>query len=182
MRIEGNFKTVCTGLDVSDLKSAILKLPDSSWENDTVRQDEFPTARATKSILLKFNGPTQQKVHPRETKTFDAWNTWEGLVLPIVEKVQEHYPPSVISKCFFPKLLALGTIRPHIDGGDTLELVHRIHIPLVTNEDVIFTVGGESINMKEGCAYEINNQEMHGVRNYSNQHRIHLMVDLYCGD
>jgi hypothetical protein len=88
--------------------------------------------------------------------------------------------PSTISKCFLPSLKSGGLIPPHTDKGVTLRTVHRIHVPIYTNPSAIFTVGGESINMLEGSAYEINNVREHSVINEGRTPRVHLLFDLYC--
>lgn len=49
---------------------------------------------------------------------------------------------------------------------------------MVTHEDVLFTVLDNTMNMKAGSAYEINNGMPHSVINNSNVDRIHLIVDL----
>jgi hypothetical protein len=182
VNIEGNFKVLLTDIDISDLKSAILEATQSDWGDNEMRQNMFAVAEDTKSIILKFNGPTQRSNHPSETTTFDVWEKWEEVLTPVIDRLMSLYPGSVISKCLFPSLKAGGLISPHYDSGPTLELIHRIHVPLVTNEDVIFTCGGEELNMKEGCAYELNNQRLHSVVNNGKEDRIHLLIDLYCDD
>ena len=54
---------------------------------------------------------------------------------------------------------------------------HRIHVPIITNDEVVFSVGGEELNMREGEMWEINNATLHAVENRSEQDRIHLIVD-----
>lgn len=183
MNIKENFKVLLTDVDISDLKSAILATPQSAWDENKTRQKMFANvAKDTETLMLKFNGPTQNINHPSETKTFDAWYKWEELLTPIINRLMALYPNAVISKCIFPKLFAGGIIMKHLDSGPTLELVHRIHIPIVTNENTIFTCNDEELNMKEGCAYEVNNQRLHSVVNNGKEDRIHLLIDLYCGD
>ena len=54
----------------------------------------------------------------------------------------------------------------------------RIHIPIVTNPECIFTVGDNSINMKVGEIWEMNNDKMqHSVHNNGDEDRIHLIID-----
>jgi len=55
-------------------------------------------------------------------------------------------------------------------------------VPIVTNEDTLLTCGGETVNMKEGYAYEVNNQREHSVVNKGKTNRVHLLIDLYCCD
>ncbi len=179
MNIDGNFKLLLKDLDISALKYKLSNVT-ADWESNTLRQDTFEVSKDTKSLILKFNGPTQRSNHPSKTTTFKEWDEWEDLIMPLISKVQELYSESVISKCFFPRLKAGGEIGEHTDNGQTLQMVHRIHIPIITNDECYFTVGDETINMKEGCAYEINNVRKHGVVNNGSTDRIHLLFDLYC--
>jgi aspartyl/asparaginyl beta-hydroxylase (cupin superfamily) len=75
------------------------------------------------------------------------------------------------------KLLAGGTIHPHVDAHPSFSVGHRIHVPLKTNDDVQFIVEGERIIMEEGEAYELNNLLNHGVHNGGKEDRIHLIFD-----
>ena len=58
-------------------------------------------------------------------------------------------------------------------------LVHRTHIPIITNEFVTFYVGNESKKMLEGEVWEINNAQYHSVTNEGLDCRLHLIVDYY---
>ena len=53
----------------------------------------------------------------------------------------------------------------------------RIHIPLVTTDNVDFTVGGEQRAMREGELWEINNAREHSVVNRGVERRVHLIID-----
>jgi len=75
------------------------------------------------------------------------------------------------------KLLAGGNIPKHTDAGFSLLNCHRIHVPIITSDNVVFSVGGEEINMQTGDLWEINNAAVHGVENHSGEDRIHLIVD-----
>jgi hypothetical protein len=50
-------------------------------------------------------------------------------------------------------------------------------VPLITNDRVIFSVGGESIGMKEGDIFEVNNRRIHSVVNDGRVGRVHLILD-----
>jgi Flp pilus assembly protein TadD len=50
-------------------------------------------------------------------------------------------------------------------------------MPIVTNGDVVFHVGGQEINMQAGELWEINNGTVHGVDNRGTEDRVHLIVD-----
>lgn len=69
-------------------------------------------------------------------------------------------------------------ILPHSDGySDYQSGLVRIHIPIQTDPQVIFTVEGESIHFSLGHAWYLNAVCIHGVENHSTQARIHLLID-----
>lgn len=95
------------------------------------------------------------------------------------------YFRQVIESFAFPKLnarllcLAPGAyIKPHRDnclGYEDGEF--RLHIPLVTNDQVEFLLAGERIVMAEGSCWYINANEEHSVANRGSADRIHLVID-----
>lgn len=68
-------------------------------------------------------------------------------------------------------------IKKHYDDGLYFTLSNRVHLPLITNEDVIFSVGDQKFNLKVDRLVEINNKKIHSVSNKSNHSRIHLILD-----
>ena len=76
------------------------------------------------------------------------------------------------------KLKSKGKIPEHIDRGLFYLLSHRIHVPLITNQDVIFSIGGNKYNLRENMVYEVNNSREHSVINKTdNFERVHLILD-----
>lgn len=80
------------------------------------------------------------------------------------------------------KVPSLKEISPHADGmmfdleGGT---VYRLHIPIVTGEDVLFTVANNSYNLEPGFLYYANVSETHSVTNNGPIDRIHLVIDVH---
>jgi hypothetical protein len=81
--------------------------------------------------------------------------------------------------CVLTNLPASTKIDMHFDDRiDFFKNTNRVHIPITTNDDVIFKVGDQERNMKVGEMWEINNYSMrHGVFNNGSTDRIHLMID-----
>jgi hypothetical protein len=84
------------------------------------------------------------------------------------------------------KLMPGSIIREH---RDTYEEVSdfsfgqvRLHIPIVTNDRVVFTVSGKPIQMKAGRLYYVNFSKKHFVRNDGDHARTHLVLDLKVND
>jgi hypothetical protein len=80
------------------------------------------------------------------------------------------------------KLMPGSIIREH---RDTYEEVSdyafgqvRLHIPIVTNDKVVFTVDGKKVQMKAGRLYYVNFSKKHYVKNDGDAARTHLVLDL----
>lgn len=83
--------------------------------------------------------------------------------------------------------LMLVKVRPeqepfyHIDPTDTLQLVHRLHMPLVQSSETKYYVGGEEFSMQVGHWYEKDNTLTHAVIDRANPRnfRFSLQCDIY---
>ena len=64
-----------------------------------------------------------------------------------------------------------------IDHADELQNAYRLHIPIITNDQVIFNCGGESKNMLPGQCWLFNHNKNHSIYNNGSTDRIHLLVD-----
>jgi len=76
------------------------------------------------------------------------------------------------------KLTAGSSIQEHRD----YKLNHehgevRVHIPIVTNDDVAFFLAGELVPMRAGEAWYLDLELPHRVDNRSDEDRIHLVID-----
>lgn len=79
------------------------------------------------------------------------------------------------------RLMALAAgaeIRPHRDRGGSLEDgLARLHIPIVTDPAVVFTLDGEDVHFSAGATWYMNANCLHAVRNGSARERVHLVLD-----
>jgi aspartyl/asparaginyl beta-hydroxylase (cupin superfamily) len=58
----------------------------------------------------------------------------------------------------------------------------RVHVPMQTNNDVEFYLGGVSLQMNEGEAWYLNFNLPHSVKNGGTEDRIHLVIDCILND
>ena len=58
----------------------------------------------------------------------------------------------------------------------------RLHIPIITNDEVYFWVGGDIIKMQPGRLYYVNFSRKHYVHNGGDAPRYHLVLDLEVND
>lgn len=71
-----------------------------------------------------------------------------------------------------------GVIHEHTDAGTNFEDgVARLHIPIITDPDVLFWLDGEPIHFIAGGTWYMNANCRHRVENRSAVHRIHLVFD-----
>jgi hypothetical protein len=78
------------------------------------------------------------------------------------------------------RLMGLGPgaeVPPHIDCHYYWVTHLRIHIPVVTNPDVIFICGEEAVHMEPGECWVFDSFQPHAVRNGGSQQRVHLVLD-----
>ena len=84
-----------------------------------------------------------------------------------------------VRQSMLTRLRAGGQIKRHRDRGPITAVSHRVHLGIRTNDGCIFTVGEESINIKPGEVWAIDNvDKYHSVSNDGETDRIHLIVDL----
>jgi L-proline cis-4-hydroxylase len=76
-----------------------------------------------------------------------------------------------------------SVIIPHRDLLELSELAdearnaHRLHIPLVTNEDCFFNEGNTVFRMRQGEIWFLDASQIHSVAVLSDEPRVHLMLD-----
>lgn len=152
---------------------------DKEWDLDTSRQDNNLTHRNTKMYQLKYSS---YDWIPGVEITVSDVNSFVSIeaqkeFMNIVDDLEKRYNGKVI-RAEVIKMMPNVNIRKHVDGGEFLKYARRCHVPINTNKHVYFTVLNNSINMKEGVAYEINNSLPHSVKNGSSQERDHLILDI----
>jgi hypothetical protein len=80
-------------------------------------------------------------------------------------------------------LAAGGVIKAHRDAGACLEDgITRLHIPIQTTPEVMFSIDHEAVHFSAGDTWYLNASCLHGVRNDSQQARVHLMLDCVSND
>ena len=185
MNFKGNFIKLAN-VDCTALRRRVQALAPDHWLQDAWRQEEYAVHRATHTIGLIFDKDfrhTNSTVHP-------AYHGLEPELRPLLGEIRRHYNGSIKAKRLYKKngpgyfvrinlakLLPGGSIPEHMDTNFSLTHSHRIHVPVVTNDQVVFSVGGETMKLGEGEVWEINNKKAHWVENKGVEARVHLIVD-----
>ena len=81
------------------------------------------------------------------------------------------------------KLDAHSIIKEHKDAELSFEHGSiRLHIPVITHDEVVFLLDKERMNLKEGECWYMNFNLLHSIHNNSSQDRIHLVIDALVND
>ena len=158
------------------LASAIFELGEEAWWEDQSRQAHFRVHSQTRSLVLLF---CDSEWPDMEVGTRAAWKHLSGQAVPVMREIlDDHYERGgIILRAMAARLPPHATIEGHVDGHPSFSCAHRIHVPLLTNPDVIFFVGGRQVTMDVCKGYEINNQLVHSVHNGGEEDRIHFIFD-----
>ena len=165
-------------VDTTAIKALLDTKTDEEWQENGLRQQQFKVHKDTQSLVLKWCANTGTDTPVETTAHFD---TFAPVLKPVLDMIQHEYQYQnpVIRKAMFARLKAGGVISDHMDGAVALRMVHRIHIPIVTNDKVHFFINDIDHQFNVGDVIEIDNTRYHSVRNEGDQDRIHLIVDYY---
>ena len=162
-------------VDHLPLKTAVRNVAPEVWHEDALRQKAYEVHRQTQSIILLFaDGWPRIKVTPRS-----GWQYFSREADPLMKQIIDaHFPQNgTVIRAMVAKLVAGGVIEEHMDGHPSFAVSHRIHVPLITNDLIDFTIDGEIFHLSEGVAYEVSNLDYHSVVNRSTEDRVHFIFD-----
>ena len=185
MNFKGDFQLLGK-MDISALRDGVLAFTEEDWNRDAWRRQQFKAHHHTATIPLIFDEDFR---HSQPTVRPD-YQPLRGRIEPVLGVIRDHYDQSDELKRLqdthgpaYPVRMLLARLRPggvipaHMDRNFSLAHAHRVHVPIVTHDDVKFVVDGRRQPMKEGEAWEINNRRAHEVENASPIYRVHLIVD-----
>lgn len=96
---------------------------------------------------------------------------------PYIQQVIDTFQTKVEAVRFM-KLGGYSLIKTHRDRGTHFdEDLARLHIPVMTHENVDFILDGKKVPMDIGNCYYIDADVPHSVVNNSDQDRVHLLID-----
>ena len=161
--------------DANDLKKDSDQIPDSEW----VRH--FNTSHhdgGWAGVALRSSNGSPSKIYPDPgvAKYSDT---------PLLEKCPAIRSVLSVFQCPFLSVRLLRLIRgtsihEHRDEGMGPDFgLVRIHVPVVTNDQVEFYLNGNLLKMKEGQCWYVDFGLPHRVNNLGETDRIHLVLD--CG-
>ncbi len=157
-------------VDVSEIEQEVNKLTPEQWIEWDLRQNRYKVHSATESYPLMFSE------YGEEPKAYNVGAPLWNISQPLINKLEAFYNRKVGSAVYV-KLKPHTNIIPHTDGG-WFNNTHRVHVPIVTDPRITFSLTDKKFHLERGIIYELNNLVEHGVENPTDVGRVHLMVDI----
>jgi len=162
-------------VNISNILTLTQELSKDEWDFWNLRQKTFGVHANTKTYPLRWAEQINENTYQIFLK--NKKSIINQILLPEVSKLEKLYSGRCVN-ILFAKLLPHTIIHPHRDVSDLLLNIHRLHLPIITNENVDFYIHNKKYNLKEGTLYEINNALAHSVENNSSFDRVHLILDI----
>jgi len=165
MRLDRPFLKLPVRFDAETLEEEVRALPSSAW---VPHATGFPGNEAVRLVTVggqptdAFEGPM------RPTPNLTA--------CPYIQQVMAELG-GVWGRS---RLMGLGIgaeVPEHVDAHYHWRTHLRIHVPVITNPQVQFTCGGETIHMAPGECWVFDSFRWHEVHNRGQERRVHLVLD-----
>ncbi|MCU7995187.1 aspartyl/asparaginyl beta-hydroxylase domain-containing protein [Shewanella glacialipiscicola] len=165
MKLKREFYRLPLQFDVARMQQEIAQFTDAEW---VPHHENFAGNSAIP--LISVNGEFN--------------NDFKGAMLPTSALLRCEYLQQVIAS--FGEVIGRTRLM-RLDAGCEVPLHSdinhhwykrvRVHIPIVTTEDVVFQCNDKRVHMAAGDCWIFDSWKFHKVENNSDQTRIHLVVD-----
>ena len=166
-------------VEIAALREAVLAIPDSVRDAENAdKPNRFEALDVTRHIVFRFISGFKDW---RQSYDRPLWAEWRPLLEPVMAAAVAPYG---YARGAFPRVMLArmrpgGVIQPHRDANPAAKWPHKIHVPLQTNDQVVFFVEGQPYRFAEGEAVEVNNMGVHAVNNGGTTDRVHLIFEYY---
>ena len=165
-----------------ELQQPFLKLP---WQFDAERLASEVEALSERYWLDHPSGLPGNSAVPLVSVDGAMNHAFDGAMKPTEALMKSHYIHQAIAS--FGEVVARSRLMRLAPGAQVAEHVDfnyhwvsrvRIHIPIITNLQVNFYCGDESVHMAQGESWLFDSWRRHRVVNASDSARTHLVIDL----
>jgi hypothetical protein len=167
------------------VRERMLALPKEFWEIDSKSRTKLAGNRPGNAVFFYNDAPfgIRRNMAAEIATGFLSVRRYQDRPLfaevseLIATSLQPKFPQCDVMRVQLAELPPGDVIKPHRDVG-ILSVIHRLHVPIVTDEGVHFMIAGKDFFLAEGELYDLNNAVIHSVENRSNVMRVHLLVDM----
>lgn len=172
-------------VDVEDLRAKLELVPPSFWDVDSASRSRVAGDRPGRAVFFYNDLPAgvdRYSISEVGSGRLSALTYPQRPLFPEIRQlidraVRPHFPHCDPVRVQLAELPPGRAIAPHSDRY-ILTMMHRLHIPLVTDENVRFMIDRQTYVLKAGRLYELNNVMVHAVENTGKINRIHLLIDM----
>ncbi len=165
MRLPSEFIRLPFRFDVERLTQEVLAFDRSEWMPHVqgfAGNSAIPLISLNGEMNDDFKGPMQITEKLRRS--------------PYISQVIASFG-EVFSRSRLMGLEGKCAVQQHWDANYHWYTRVRIHIPVITNPDVLFYCGDTHLHMAAGETWLFDSWKMHKVENASDQFRVHLVID-----
>ena len=173
-----NFARLHSGISVAKLQQDIAPLLSDGWV-DHVNKNDY---QGVWDVLPLRCQRQYADSHPvLQGFAIATGDEWQNLPLlhncpAIAELLNTIHCP--LKSVRLMRLKAGAVINPHRDHELGIQYGEaRLHMPIQTNADILFTVSQQPVPMRAGELWYINADHEHAVKNFGDQDRINLVID-----
>jgi hypothetical protein len=168
-------------VEVDALVERVKNMPEDLWKSENEEKpNKLSKLNDTVHVIFRFVEGFGKSFDYHD---FPLWEEWKDDLLPIMETAAEGlgYKNYRFPRVMFARLPAGGEISPHKDTRAS-HYVHKIHVPLISDPEVMFHVATKSEHLPVGDIVEVNNKRGHAVYNKREQDWVHLIFECYSMD
>jgi len=162
---------------IDALLAATPGAEDPVWDAFSARQARFAVHNQTRSINLVWSEGWSGEGEPEVLRLGYAPVGLRDAADDCARAIADHFG-GVVTRLILAELGVGTMIPPHRDSGPLLTLVHRCHLPILTNPAVSFTVDKVDHHLLAGEVYELDNMRVHSVSNAGTERRVHLICNV----
>ena len=171
-----NFQFIGRLPQFEDVLHSVSALSDNDWVSYRERKNMGGIAGGKTDTIPLLYGTRDVLSSQREHSMFAVFSS---AVHSICSIYSDRVFPASPARAFLARMAPNGEIKRHKDRGDVSAKTHRVHLPIITNNKCLFTVGDETEHLAAGELWLIDNTDKyHSVINGGSEFRVHLIVDL----
>ena len=181
MRFDGSFKRIGSA-NVDRVKTLAAKLSDASWRQDWHKD-------CTDGVHVIFLVHDDELRHNRPDKQ-PALEVFADAIRPLLAITADHLDSAAEGILLTQQYGAGYFVRARLlrvspgsgfiaaaDASVSEQNSYRVHVPIMTNNQVRFVVANKALRIPEGEIYEVNNLCERRLRNDGESSCVHLVLD-----
>jgi hypothetical protein len=185
MNFDGNFRRVGSA-NVELARAFVDKLSEESWRQDS-NDARGPSLGAELQVIYLVHDDRLRHDEPLKRPALEVFGK---AIRPILAVTADFFDSSQKGRELTEKNGAGYFVRAKLirlmDGVTSAVAedvvfsethAHRLHVPIVSNPNISFKVGEETLSIPDGEIYEINNRHKRLIKNVSDSACVHLVLD-----